>query len=197
MSTSKKLIKLNDLYSILNKPQLKSWKKSSATLDAKLKMAQAEVDLIQTSSNQNPDIAERNDLLRLLNKYKAVMGYKQILEWHGSNDELRTAITSIKKDHLAMAKSENKYEGKIKPTPSKTPKKAVKVPSLHKVIGKKVATVSKKAPSKAPTSDSFLPTLATSLGINPKVARQKLRKKFGSDWRTMSESDVKKFLKAA
>lgn len=180
MSIKTKLAELNELHVSLGRGTFKSWKKSEALIDKKI--AEAKKEIIA----RDPEAQEKKDLLVRLNDYRKAMGIKQATEWKGDANSLRSAITSIKADHLAMIKSEEAAK----------PKKGVKIPSLAKTMKPtKKAKAAKTITVK--TEVALLPGIANELGINPKVARQKLRKKFGSEWRNLPAKDIREVLKGA
>lgn len=180
MTTKEKLAKLNELHTILGRGTFKAWKQSVAKLDIAIAKAQQEVDLRNTELTKEEVTPADTELGLMINRYnelRKVMGYKVIDGWRGTRDQLASAMTKLKADHLELIRSE---ETAKKPKPTGKPR-IVSVPAMP--------TKKTKAPTK--TSDSFLPGLAAELGMNPKVARTKLRKMFGSDWRTMPVKDVR------
>lgn len=180
MTTTDKLKKLNELHTTLGRGTFKSWKQSVAKLDAKITAAQAEVDLANTEpAEQSTSDNELPLMLDRYNELRKVMGYKIVTSWKGTRDELASAMTKLKQDHLEMIRSENAHMTR-KP-------KSLSIPSLTKVTKpKKVIEVTK------PTT-SFLPGLCAELGLNQKVARTKLRKAY-TNWRTLTVKEVREFL---
>lgn len=181
MTTKTKLAKLNELHTILGRKHFKVWKESTSKLDARIAKAQAEVDLRNVEVAPTPVNTELGLMIDRYNEHRKVMGYKQIKEWQGTRDELASAITKLKADHLEMIRSEEAHK--------KSKKRTITIPAEPRK-----AAVERITRSKAPkASDSFLPGLAAELGMNPKVARTKLRKAF-ADWKTLTVKQVREFL---
>lgn len=128
-----------------------------------------------------------NEQLVRLNTLRTQIGRAPIKEWKESNTKLIEAIrkaeavvrdnaptNSQKADIVTMAK-----DVKAK---AKTPKAKAQAEAIIK-----------KAASKA--SDKAEGHTDRFLGVNPKIARAKLRKAFGSDWKNKTAAEIAAILK--
>lgn len=196
-----KLVLLNGFRKELGQIDLITWSKSEAALDAEIVKAQDQFNARNDSRKAVKDHAELAELLTRLNGYYAMMGVKEVKAWHGTADELRAAIRKAKADHKEMIDAEKtmaRSKAKITLAPvvatlkggnlAKQKPGALKA-KVEKAKAKKEAKATIAA---APVAEQgLLPRIAAELGMNPKVARAKLRKKFGSDWRNLTEKEVR------
>jgi hypothetical protein len=168
--TSDMLIELNKLHAKLDRKPFKAWKQSRDKLTAAIMKAQAEVNAKEPPvvSVPKPD-QEMRDLIGIANRYRNAIGKTSLTTWSGTHDELRSAIATWKQTDTDAREAEKKAK------PVKVAKKA-----------KKAVVVTKKS-----KDDAILPRIARDLRMEPKVARTRLRKKFGSDWKNLTEKEIR------
>jgi hypothetical protein len=186
-----KLTLLNGFRAELGQVALKTWVSDEIAIDAAIAKAQ---EMVATRNDTRK--AEAAKMLERLNYYLNIMGSKEVKVWHGTLDELAKRISQAKRDHRDMIDAEKKA---VKSTPAMKRHVEENLKG-HKALKGKLATKVAKAKEKATIKNQpvaelgLLPRIAADLGINPKVARAKLRKQFGAAWRNMNEKDIRKAL---
>ena len=180
IKTADMLKALNELHEKLDRKPFKSWKQSRDKLTNAIMKAQAEVNKMQPAKEPIAVAAEKLDsemkeLIGIANRYRNAIGKSSLTTWSGTKDELKAAIKTWKEaQHNAM--SEEKKSKYVKPvTREKKQKKNIKP--------LKQAKQSK--------DDAILPAIARELKMEPKVARTRLRKKFGSDWKNLTAAELR------
>lgn len=180
IKTADMLKALNELHEKLDRKPFKSWKQSRDKLTNAIMKAQAEVNKMQPAKEPIAVAAEKLDsemkeLIGIANRYRNAIGKSSLTTWSGTKDELKAAIKTWKEaQHKAM--SEEKKSKYVKPvTREKKQKKNIKP--------LKQAKQSK--------DDAILPAIARELKMEPKVARTRLRKKFGSDWKNLTAAELR------
>ncbi len=119
-----------------------------------------------------------NDQLKTLNVLRAKIGKKPLSDWKESGSKLQEMIR--KTEAIIKANADAQAE-----TADKTPTPKVSN-SQKKDLAKLVA--SKKEGTKA--ADKAEGNKDRFRGIDPKQARAKLRKAFGSDWKTKTPDEI-------
>lgn len=184
-STKAMLAELNKTLKLMNKKQLGSWKGSKEQLKARMEKADKDLGEYRLKQREAAAAAYGKEILDRIEYYNsfavAVDGFKTIKveNFTMTPDELETRIKAVRIAH--REKIANEGQPKAKPTVT------VKVPAAK--AEKKKAKKTTKA-----TSDSPLTPILDEIGMTGKVARTKLRKAFGSEWKSMSTKEIRKFL---
>jgi hypothetical protein len=182
-----KIVLLNGFRKELGMVAIETWTKSENALDAEIIKTQTQVIERAENAKSIKHAVEVKDMLTRLNNYLAAMGKAEVKEWNGTLDELSKRVAQAKRDHRDMIDEEKKV-------------KKVSVAPIGKKLVAKVEKATTKAKAKkevaaAPVAEQgLLPRIAAELNMNPKVARAKLRKAHGSDWRKMNEKQIRKAL---
>ena len=180
-STKAMLAELNKTLKLMNKKQLGSWKGSKEQLKARMEKADKDLGEYKTKIKETAAAAYGKEILDRIEYYNsfavAVDGFKTIKveNFTMTPDELETRIKAVRIAHREKIANEGQPKAKAPVT--------VKVP----------AAKAEKKKAKA-TSDSPLTPILDEIGMTGKVARTKLRKAFGSEWKSMSTKEIRKFL---
>lgn len=181
IKTADMLKALNELHEKLDRKPFKSWKQSRDKLTNAIMKAQAEVNKMQPAKEPIAVAAEKLDsemkeLIGIANRYRNAIGKSSLTTWSGTKDELKAAIKTWKEaQHKAM--SEDTSTKKIAEKVRKEKKQKKNIKPLKQ--------------AKQSKDDAILPAIARELKMEPKVARTRLRKKFGSDWKNLTAAELR------
>jgi cellobiose-specific phosphotransferase system component IIA len=199
-----KIVLLNGFRAELGLVALETWTKSENALDAEIIKTQTQVIERAENAKSAKYAAEVKSMLTRLNVHLAAMGKADVKEWNGTLDELSKRVAQAHRAHREMVEEDKKMK-KVSVSPVITKSKTEEAMKGHKALkGKKLVAKVEKATTKAKAKKTIaaapvaeqglLPRIAAELNMNPKVARAKLRKAHGSDWRKMNEKEIRKAL---
>lgn len=176
-STKAMLNELNATLKLMNKKTLASWKGSREQLKARMDKADADLGKHREAEQAKYRKQYSKELTSLIERYNsyavAIDGYHTIKEWNGSADELAKKVADAKRAHRDQIDND-RHKAKPVAKQGKKPPRAVKA---HNV-----------------TKTSHLGSLVDELKLDAKATRTKLRKAFGSDWKIMTEAELRVFL---
>lgn len=188
MPLTNKLTLLNGFRAEVGLVAITEWTKSEDALDKEIIKAKGQAEVKAEAKKMIARKAEVDAMLVRLNNYLNPMGQKEVTEWKGTLDELSKRVAQARRDHKDMIDAEKKLAratptvATLKPVKGKLAQKVEKIKAVAKIKNQPVAEL------------GLLPRIAADLGLNPKVARAKLRKAFGAAWRNMNEKDIRKAL---
>jgi hypothetical protein len=189
-----KIVLLNGFRAELGLVALETWTKSENALDAEIIKTQTQVIERAENAKSAKYAAEVKSMLTRLNVHLAAMGKADVKEWNGTLDELSKRVAQAHRAHREMVEEDKKMKKvSVAPVITKTGPKGKKL--VAKVEKATTKAKAKKTIAAAPVAEQgLLPRIAAELNMNPKVARAKLRKAHGSDWRKMNEKEIRKAL---
>jgi peptidyl-tRNA hydrolase len=186
---------LNDIRALQTKLEMRHRNADSRKSADELTTLLNELKQIEAARNANADAPaddpkEIKRLLERLNHLRGIIGKKSLNQWNGSLKDLSTAISDTKRTHQAMMDAENKeMKAKVKAAVEKKPT----------TTKAKVEAKTKKTPAApinaAGEKTSIAAKVAAKLGMSPKVARNKLRRAHGSDWKKLTEKQIEATLR--